>query len=157
MLIDQIKNPQDLKKLTRDELKTLANQIREFLIDSVFETGGHLSSNLGAIELTLAIHYVFDAPKDKIVWDVGHQTYTHKIITGRKNMMSSLRKKGGLSGFPNVQESIYDNFGTGHSSTSISAMQPASIMMISANLTRRISQDLSYLSASCPAVVEKRK
>ncbi|MDB2679524.1 1-deoxy-D-xylulose-5-phosphate synthase, partial [Methylophilaceae bacterium] len=104
-----------------DELKTLANQIREFLIDSVFETGGHLSSNLGAIELTLAIHYVFDAPKDKIVWDVGHQTYTHKIITGRKNMMSSLRKKGGLSGFPNVQESIYDNFGTGHSSTSISA------------------------------------
>ena len=79
MLIDQIKSPQDLKKLTRDELKTLANQIREFLIDSVFETGGHLSSNLGAIELTLAIHYVFDAPKDKIVWDVGHQTYTHKI------------------------------------------------------------------------------
>jgi 1-deoxy-D-xylulose-5-phosphate synthase len=121
MLIDQIKSPQDLKKLTRDELKTLANQIREFLIDSVFETGGHLSSNLGAIELTLAIHYVFDAPKDKIVWDVGHQTYTHKIITGRKSMMSSLRKKGGLSGFPNVQESIYDNFGTGHSSTSISA------------------------------------
>ena len=121
MLIDQIKSPQDLKKLTRDELKTLAKQIREFLIDSVFETGGHLSSNLGAIELTLAIHYVFDAPKDKIVWDVGHQTYTHKIITGRKNMMSSLRKKGGLSGFPNVQESIYDNFGTGHSSTSISA------------------------------------
>ena len=121
MLIDQIKSPQDLKKLTRDELKILANQIREFLIDSVFETGGHLSSNLGAIELTLAIHYVFDAPKDKIVWDVGHQTYTHKIITGRKNMMSSLRKKGGLSGFPNVQESIYDNFGTGHSSTSISA------------------------------------
>ena len=121
MLIDQIKSPQDLKKLTRDELKTLANQIRKFLIDSVFETGGHLSSNLGAIELTLAIHYVFDAPKDKIVWDVGHQTYTHKIITGRKNMMSSLRKKGGLSGFPNVQESIYDNFGTGHSSTSISA------------------------------------
>ena len=121
MLIEQIKSPQDLKKLTRDELKTLANQIREFLIDSVFETGGHLSSNLGAIELTLAIHYVFDAPKDKIVWDVGHQTYTHKIITGRKNMMSSLRKKGGLSGFPNVQESIYDNFGTGHSSTSISA------------------------------------
>ena len=121
MLIDQIKSPQDLKKLTRDEIKTLANQIREFLIDSVFETGGHLSSNLGAIELTLAIHYVFDAPKDKIVWDVGHQTYTHKIITGRKNMMSSLRKKGGLSGFPNVQESIYDNFGTGHSSTSISA------------------------------------
>lgn len=121
MLIDQIKSPQDLKKLTRDELKTLAKQIREFLIDSVFETGGHLSSNLGAIELTLAIHYIFDAPKDKIVWDVGHQTYTHKIITGRKNMMSSLRKKGGLSGFPNVQESIYDNFGTGHSSTSISA------------------------------------
>jgi len=121
MLIDNIKSPKDLKKLSRDELKGLAKEIRDFLIKSVFETGGHLSSNLGAIELTLAIHYVFDAPKDKIVWDVGHQTYTHKIITGRKDMMSSLRKKGGLSGFPNLKESIYDNFGTGHSSTSISA------------------------------------
>ena len=121
MLIDQITSPQALKKLSRGELKTLAKEIREFLIESVFETGGHLSSNLGAIELTLAIHYVFDAPKDKIVWDVGHQTYTHKIITGRKDMMNSLRKKGGLSGFPNIQESIYDDFGTGHSSTSISA------------------------------------
>ena len=121
MLIDKIKNPKDLKKLSRKDLKVLAKEIREFLIESVFETGGHLSSNLGAIELTLGIHYVFDAPKDKIVWDVGHQTYTHKIITGRKDMMSSLRKKGGLSGFPNLKESIYDNFGTGHSSTSISA------------------------------------
>ena len=121
MLINKIKNPKDLKKLSRKDLKVLAKEIREFLIESVFETGGHLSSNLGAIELTLAIHYVFDAPNDKIVWDVGHQTYTHKIITGRKDMMSSLRKKGGLSGFPNLKESIYDNFGTGHSSTSISA------------------------------------
>jgi len=121
MLIDNIKSPKDLKALSRDELKTLAKEIRDFLIESIFETGGHLSSNLGAVELTLAIHYVFDAPKDKIVWDVGHQTYTHKIITGRKDMMRSLRKKGGLSGFPNVKESIYDNFGTGHSSTSISA------------------------------------
>jgi 1-deoxy-D-xylulose-5-phosphate synthase len=121
MLIDNIKSPKDLKKLSRPELKGLAKEIREFLIESVFETGGHLSSNLGAIELTLAVHYVFDAPNDKIVWDVGHQTYTHKIITGRKDMMSSLRKKGGLSGFPNLKESIYDNFGTGHSSTSISA------------------------------------
>ena len=121
MLIDNIKSPKDLKKLSRPELKGLAKEIREFLIESVFETGGHLSSNLGAIELTIAIHYVFDAPNDKIVWDVGHQTYTHKIITGRKDMMSSLRKKGGLSGFPNLKESIYDNFGTGHSSTSISA------------------------------------
>ena len=121
MLIDNIKSPKDLKKLSRPELKGLAKEIREFLIESVFETGGHLSSNLGAIELTLAIHYVFDAPNDKIVWDVGHQTYTHKIITGRKDMMSSLRKRGGLSGFPNLKESIYDNFGTGHSSTSISA------------------------------------
>ena len=88
MLIDNIKSPKDLKKLSRPELKGLAKEIREFLIESVFETGGHLSSNLGAIELTLAIHYVFDAPNDKIVWDVGHQTYTHKIITGRKDMMS---------------------------------------------------------------------
>ena len=102
MLINNIKSPKDLKKLSRPELKGLAKEIREFLIESVFETGGHLSSNLGAIELTIAIHYVFDAPNDKIVWDVGHQTYTHKIITGRKDMMSSLRKKGGLSGFPNL-------------------------------------------------------
>ena len=120
-IIDDINYPSDIKKLSRKELKTLAKEIREFIIDSVSETGGHLSSNLGVIELTIALHYVFNAPKDKLIWDVGHQTYTHKILTGRKNKMHTLRKKDGLSGFPNRIESPYDEFGTGHSSTSISA------------------------------------
>ena len=120
-IIDDINYPSDIKKLSRKELKTLAKEIREFIIDSVSETGGHLSSNLGVIELTIALHYVFNAPKDKLIWDVGHQTYTHKILTGRKNKMHTLRKKNGLSGFPNRIESQYDEFGAGHSSTSISA------------------------------------
>ena len=110
MLIDKIKSPKDLKKLSRDDLKDLAKEIREFLIESVFETGGHLSSNLGAIELTLAIHYVFDAPNDKIVWDVGHQTYPHKILTGRRDQMHTMRMSGGLAGFPKITESEYDTF-----------------------------------------------
>ena len=121
MLIDNIKSPKDLKKLSRPELKGLAKEIREFLIESVFETGGHLSSNLGAIELTIAIHYVFDAPNDKIVWDVGHQAYGHKILTGRKAVFDTNRRLNGISGFPKRSESSYDTFGVGHSSTSISA------------------------------------
>jgi 1-deoxy-D-xylulose-5-phosphate synthase len=121
MILDQITNPSKLKELTRKELKILAKELRDFIIESVSKTGGHLSSNLGVIELTIAIHYVFDAPKDKIIWDVGHQTYAHKILTGRKGQMNTLRQKNGLSGFPKKTESIYDNFGTGHSSTSISA------------------------------------
>ena len=120
-LLDQITNPSKLKELTRKELKILTKELRDFIIESVSKTGGHLSSNLGVIELTIAIHYVFDAPKDKIIWDVGHQTYAHKILTGRKDQMNTLRQKNGLSGFPKKTESIYDNFGTGHSSTSISA------------------------------------
>ena len=119
--LNKINNPKDLKKLTRNDLKVLAGELRDFIIKSVSETGGHLSSNLGVIELTTAIHYVFDAPKDKIVWDVGHQTYAHKILTGRRDKMNTLRQKNGLSGFPRREESIYDEFGTGHSSTSISA------------------------------------
>ena len=119
--LNKINNPKDLKKLTRNELKVLVVELRDFIIKSVSETGGHLSSNLGVIELTTAIHYVFDAPKDKIVWDVGHQTYAHKILTGRRDKMNTLRQKNGLSGFPRREESIYDEFGTGHSSTSISA------------------------------------
>ena len=119
--LNKINNPKDLKKLTRNDLKVLAGELRDFIIKSVSETGGHLSSNLGVIELTTAIHYVFDAPKDKIVWDVGHQTYAHKILTGRRDRMNTLRQKNGLSGFPRREESIYDEFGTGHSSTSISA------------------------------------
>ncbi|MGE4597073.1 MAG: 1-deoxy-D-xylulose-5-phosphate synthase [Methylophilaceae bacterium] len=121
MILDQITNPSKLKELTRKELKILTKELRDFIIESVSKTGGHLSSNLGVIELTIAIHYVFDAPKDKIIWDVGHQTYAHKILTGRKDQMNTLRQKNGLSGFPKKTESIYDNFGTGHSSTSISA------------------------------------
>jgi len=120
-IIDDINYPSDLKKLSRAELKILAKEIREFIIDSVSVTGGHLSSNLGVIELTIALHYVYNAPKDKLIWDVGHQTYTHKILTGRKNKMHTLRKRNGLSGFPNRNESPYDEFGAGHSSTSISA------------------------------------
>jgi len=113
--------PADLRKIERKYLPQLAKELREFLIESVSKTGGHLSSNLGTIELTIALHYVFDTPNDKLVWDVGHQTYAHKILTGRREAMSTLRLLGGLSGFPKRSESAYDAFGAGHSSTSISA------------------------------------
>lgn len=119
--LDMINSPKDLKKLTFTQLNALAGEIREFLIDSVSKTGGHLASNLGVVELTIALHKVFSTPHDRIVWDVGHQSYIHKILTGRKNQFSTLRKLGGLSGFPKVNESEHDSFNTGHSSTSISA------------------------------------
>ena len=120
-LLDKINSPKDLKKLSRSELVTLCDEMRDFIIESVSKTGGHLSSNLGVIELTVALHYVFDCPQDKFIWDVGHQTYPHKILTGRKKKMGSLRALDGISGFPKISESDYDIFGTGHSSTSISA------------------------------------
>jgi len=120
-LLDKINSPKDLKRLTHIELVTLCDEIRSFIIESVSKTGGHLSSNLGVIELTVALHYVFDCPQDKFIWDVGHQTYPHKILTGRKKKMGSLRALDGISGFPKISESDYDIFGTGHSSTSISA------------------------------------
>ncbi|MEY3067655.1 MAG: 1-deoxyxylulose-5-phosphate synthase, thiamine-requiring, FAD-requiring [Pseudomonadota bacterium] len=120
-LLDKINSPKDLKKLSRSELVTLCDEMRDFIIESVSKTGGHLSSNLGVIELTVALHYVFDCPQDKFIWDVGHQTYPHKIVTGRKKKMGSLRALDGISGFPKISESDYDIFGTGHSSTSISA------------------------------------
>ena len=120
-LLDKINSPKDLKKLTCIELVTLCDEMRDFIIESVSKTGGHLSSNLGVIELTVALHYVFDCPQDKFIWDVGHQTYPHKILTGRKKKMGSLRALDGISGFPKISESAYDIFGTGHSSTSISA------------------------------------
>jgi 1-deoxy-D-xylulose-5-phosphate synthase len=120
-LLDKINSPKDLKKLSRSELVTLCHEMRDFIIESVSKTGGHLSSNLGVIELTVALHYVFDCPQDKFIWDVGHQTYPHKILTGRKKKMGSLRALDGISGFPKISESAYDIFGTGHSSTSISA------------------------------------
>ena len=120
-LLDKINSPKDLKKLSRSELVTLCDEMRDFIIESVSKTGGHLSSNLGVIELTVALHYVFDCPQDKFIWDVGHQTYPHKILTGRKKKMGSLRALDGISGFPKISESDYDIFGTDHSSTSISA------------------------------------
>ena len=120
-LLDSINDPADLRRLTRADLKPLADQLRAFVLDSVSRTGGHLSSNLGTVELTVALHYVFHTPDDRLVWDVGHQTYPHKILTGRRERMDSLRQLGGLSGFPLRAESRYDTFGTAHSSTSISA------------------------------------
>ena len=120
-LLDQLNSLKDLKKLGKKQLPILASEIREFLIKSVQETGGHLASNLGVVELTIALHYIFNSPKDILIWDVGHQTYTHKILTGRKNQFSTLRQYQGLSGFPKLDESDHDHFGTGHSSTSISA------------------------------------
>ena len=120
-LLDQVNSLKDLKKLGKKQLPILASEIRKFLIKSVQETGGHLASNLGVVELTIALHYIFNSPKDILIWDVGHQTYTHKILTGRKNQFSTLRQYQGLSGFPKLDESDHDHFGTGHSSTSISA------------------------------------
>ncbi|MBC7602964.1 MAG: 1-deoxy-D-xylulose-5-phosphate synthase [Ramlibacter sp.] len=120
-VLETINDPADLRKLARSQLKPLADELRAYLIDSVAKTGGHLSSNLGTVELTIALHYVFNTPYDRIVWDVGHQTYPHKILTGRRERMGSLRQLGGLSGFPQRSESEYDSFGTAHSSTSISA------------------------------------
>ena len=120
-LLETINDPADLRKLPRTQLTPLANELREYLLDSVSKTGGHLSSNLGTVELTIALHYVFNTPEDRIVWDVGHQTYSHKILTGRRERMPTLRQHNGLSGFPKRDESDYDTFGTAHSSTSISA------------------------------------
>ena len=120
-LLKQINDPSALRSLSRAELKTVADQLRNYLLESVSKTGGHLSSNLGTVELTIALHYVFNTPEDRIVWDVGHQTYPHKILTGRRDRMSTLRQQHGLSGFPRRDESNYDTFGTAHSSTSISA------------------------------------
>lgn len=121
MILKKIKGPQDLKNLSIAGLKELARELREIIIERVAQSGGHLASNLGVIELTIALHYVFDSPKDKIIWDVGHQSYAHKLLTGRAHLFQSLRQYGGISGFPKMEESPHDAFGTGHSSTSISA------------------------------------
>ena len=121
MLIEKIKDTKDLKKLTVSELKDLADELREIIIETVATNGGHLASNLGIVDITIALHYVFNSPKDKMVWDVGHQAYTHKLLTGRYDSFSTIRQHGGISGFPKMSESPHDAFGTGHSSTSISA------------------------------------
>ena len=120
-ILDSVNLPQDLKKLNKAEKEKLAEELRKLVIDTVSKTGGHLASNLGVVELTIALLSTFDTPKDVIVWDVGHQTYVHKILTGRKDKISTLRKFGGLAGFPKTSESEYDCFNTGHSSTSVSA------------------------------------
>ncbi|MDO8747289.1 MAG: 1-deoxy-D-xylulose-5-phosphate synthase N-terminal domain-containing protein, partial [Thermodesulfovibrionales bacterium] len=120
-LITKIKSPADLKTLSVEEMNNLSEELRDIIVERVSINGGHLASNLGTIELTLALHYVFNSPVDKIVWDVGHQSYTHKLITGRYEKFETIRKYKGISGFPKIDESVHDAFGTGHSSTSISA------------------------------------
>ncbi|MEE8574531.1 MAG: 1-deoxy-D-xylulose-5-phosphate synthase N-terminal domain-containing protein, partial [Thermodesulfobacteriota bacterium] len=120
-LLDKINNPSDLKGLNSEELPLIAAEVRELITDTVSKTGGHLASSLGAVEIAIALHYALDTPTDKIIWDVGHQAYAHKILTGRASEFGTLRQKGGISGFPKPEESEYDSFVAGHSSTSISA------------------------------------
>ena len=136
-LLDSIHSPADLRNLNREQLATLATELRDFLVESVSKTGGHLASNLGVVELTIALHYVYNTPDDRLVWDVGHQTYPHKILTGRRDAMANLRKPAGIAGFPRRAESEYDTFGTGHSSTSISAALGMAIAAKHAGLARR--------------------
>lgn len=135
-LLDTIDSPALLRQLDRKQLHQLAEELRTFLIDSVSQTGGHLSSNLGVVELSIALHYVFNTPEERLVWDVGHQTYPHKILTGRRAAMAGLRKHGGIAGFPRRSESAYDAFGTGHSSTSISAALGMAVAARQAGLQR---------------------
>ena len=136
-LLNTINAPLQLRQLERKQLVQLAQELRLFLIDSVAKTGGHLASNLGVVELTIALHYVFNTPDDRLVWDVGHQTYPHKILTGRREQMQSLRKPKGIAGFPRRTESEYDTFGAGHSSTSISAALGMAVAAQKAGLERR--------------------
>ena len=136
-LLDSINNPVDLRQLKREDLPELAQSIRDFMLDSIALTGGHFASNFGAVELTIALHYVFNTPDDRLVWDVGHQSYPHKILTGRREAMAGLRKAGGIAGFPKREESPFDTFGTGHSSTSISAALGMAVVAQLEGLERR--------------------
>src|SRR3989338_5854771 len=120
-ILNSISSPQDLKGLSQEEIKLLAKEIRELIVDVVSETGGHLAASLGAVEIAIALHYCLNAPEDKIIWDVGHQAYAHKILTGRREKFKTMRQLGGISGFPNAHESEYDPFTVGHGSTSISS------------------------------------
>lgn len=121
-LLEKIQSPEDLRRLPVHDLNSLACEVRERIIRVISRTGGHLAPSLGVVELTIAIHYCFDTPRDKIIWDVGHQTYANKILTGRNDRFDTIRQEGGLSGFPRRDESPYDSFGTGHASTSVSAV-----------------------------------
>ena len=136
-LLAQIDSPADLRGLDQDQLPELAAEIRAFLLQSLSQTGGHLASGLGSVEITIALHYLFDTPNDRLIWDVGHQCYPHKILTGRRDQMSGLRLQGGLSGFPKITESEYDHFGAGHSSTSISAALGMAIAASSQAIDRK--------------------
>lgn len=136
-LLEQINAPSDLRSMERSQLGQVAKELRAFILNSVSQTGGHLSSNLGTVELTVALHHIFDTPHDRIVWDVGHQSYPHKILTGRRDQMGSLRQAGGLSGFPKRSESEYDAFGTAHSSTSISAALGMAVASRNAGIKRQ--------------------
>src|SRR5690625_4992937 len=135
--LERINSPADLRVLNRAQLKQIAAELREFVLQSVAKTGGHLSSNLGTVELTVALHYAFNTPSDRLIWDVGHQSYPHKILTGRRNQMSGLRQQGGISGFPRRCESEYDDFGTAHSSTSISAALGMAVASRNAGVNRQ--------------------
>ena len=136
-LLSSIHSPKDVRALSRAQLTTLSNELRDFIVQSVAKTGGHLSSNLGTVELTVALHYIFNTPHDRIIWDVGHQSYPHKILTGRREKMSTLRQAGGISGFPKRSESDYDAFGTAHSSTSISAALGMAVVSRNSNTPRQ--------------------
>ncbi|MDH5593639.1 MAG: thiamine pyrophosphate-dependent enzyme, partial [Gammaproteobacteria bacterium] len=137
-LLEFIKSPRDLRQIPLAKLPKLAQELREYLIDSVCQTGGHLAAGLGTVELTIALHYIFNTPDDRLVWDIGHQSYPHKILTGRREQMYSLRQKDGLSGFPKRSESEYDTFGVGHSSTSISAALGMAIAASKENKNRKV-------------------
>ena len=142
-ILDRIDKPSDLKNLTYSELEQLASEIRQELVSVVSANGGHLASNLGVVELTMALHRVFDTPRDKIIWDVGHQAYAHKLITGRRKEFASLRQYGGLSGFTSRDESEYDTFGAGHSSTSISAALGMAVSVIAADVNNKTRNALA--------------
>ena len=141
-LLDKVDDPDDLKLLELGQLAQLAEELRAFLLYSVGQTGGHFGAGLGVVELTIALHYVFDTPNDKLVWDVGHQAYPHKILTGRRNQMLTMRQAGGLAAFPNRNESEYDTFGVGHSSTSISA---ALGMMVAAKVQGKERHNIAII------------
>jgi len=138
-LLENIDSPADLRALPEQELLPLARELRHFLIDTVSRTGGHLAANLGTVELSVALHYVFATPEDRLVWDVGHQSYIHKILTGRREAMSTIRQHGGIAGFPKRDESEYDSFGVGHSSTSISAALGMAIAAAREGKDRRVA------------------
>ena len=137
-LLDQIIKPADLRKLDQDQLPQVADELREYLLQAISKSGGHFSAGLGCVELTVALHYLFDTPHDRIVWDVGHQAYPHKILTGRRDRIGTIKKTGGLAPFPKRAESEYDTFGVGHSSTSIGAGLGMALASTHKNVDRRI-------------------